>query len=108
VIKFHLDENVDHDIARGLRFRGIDVTTTEDAGLHRAPDPDHMAFGFHEGRVIVTHDVDFIRWHNHGVPHSGIVFSPQQQRSTKELLAFLILLHDAMTSEEMQGRIEFA
>ena len=51
-IRFHLDEHVDHDIATGLRTRGIDVTTTADAGLLRAGDEEHMAFALPEKRVI--------------------------------------------------------
>ena len=30
VIRYHLDENVDHAVAHGLRLRGLDVTTTTD------------------------------------------------------------------------------
>jgi hypothetical protein len=30
--------------AEGLRRRGVDVTTTTDAGLLGAGDPDHVAF----------------------------------------------------------------
>lgn len=37
-IRLHLDEHVDHEIATGLRTRGIDVTTTTDAGLLGADD----------------------------------------------------------------------
>ena len=43
-IRFHLDEHVDHDIARGLRHRGIDVTTTTDAGLLEADDAQHIVY----------------------------------------------------------------
>ena len=32
-MRFHLDEHVPHAIAEGLRRRGIDVTTTVEAGL---------------------------------------------------------------------------
>lgn len=32
-IQFHLDEHMDKAIAIGLRRRGIDVTTTPEAGL---------------------------------------------------------------------------
>lgn len=37
-MRFHLDEHVDHAIARGLRNRGIEVTTATDAGLLGASD----------------------------------------------------------------------
>ena len=37
-IKFHLDENVNPAIAKGLSGRGIDVTTTPEVGLIEAND----------------------------------------------------------------------
>ncbi len=43
-MRLHLDELVDHAIARGLRLRGVDVTTTTDAGLPRASDRGQLAY----------------------------------------------------------------
>ena len=43
-IKFHLDENVSNAIANGLRMRGIDVTTSPEAGLIGASDEQQLAF----------------------------------------------------------------
>ena len=53
-IRYHLDENVNHAIAHGLRLRGIDVTTATDAELLRATDEEHLAFAARTGRVLVT------------------------------------------------------
>ncbi|MGQ0635908.1 MAG: DUF5615 family PIN-like protein [Planctomycetaceae bacterium] len=64
VIRFHLDENVDQAVTRGLRERGIDATTTADAGLLGAPDNEHLDFVLREARVLMTHDPDFLRLHN--------------------------------------------
>ena len=58
-IRFHLDENVDHAIAYGLRRHGIDVTVTSEVGLLHAPDDEQLAFARDSARVIVTHDEDF-------------------------------------------------
>jgi predicted nuclease of predicted toxin-antitoxin system len=60
-MRFHLDEHVSHSIARGLRLRGIDVTTAADANLLTASDEDHLAYALRETRVIFTHDDDFLR-----------------------------------------------
>jgi hypothetical protein len=57
-IRFHLDEPVDPDVARALRKHGIDVTTTQEAGLRTRPDSDQLGFTREQGRVIVTHDAD--------------------------------------------------
>jgi Domain of unknown function (DUF5615) len=42
-IRFHLDENCDPRVAAGLRLLGVDVTTTQEAGLLRAPDDAQLA-----------------------------------------------------------------
>ncbi len=68
-IRFHLDEHCPHAIADGLRRFGIDVTTATDAGLPRAPDEEHPAFGMVEGRVVFTQDEDFLVWNASAVPH---------------------------------------
>ena len=60
-IRFHLDENVNSAIATGLRGRGVDVTTTREAGLIAADDEEQLKFAKSEGRVVVTHDDDFLR-----------------------------------------------
>ena len=69
-IKFHLDENVNPAIARGLRIRGINVTTTPEVGLRQTPDEDQLEFAKTEGRVLFPHDDDFL-----GVQtdHAGIL-----------------------------------
>ncbi|HEY3026906.1 MAG TPA: DUF5615 family PIN-like protein [Pyrinomonadaceae bacterium] len=59
-IRFHLDEHVDPAIATALRRAGIDVTTTNDAGLRTKDDEVHLNFARSEGRVIVTRDQDFL------------------------------------------------
>ena len=59
-IRFHLDEHVHPAIAAGLRRRGIDVTTTAEAGLIGRDDIDHVTFALAEGRVVYTNDSDFL------------------------------------------------
>ncbi len=79
MIRFHLDEHVANAIARGLRLRAIDVSTTVDAELQVAEDLAHIAYALAEGRVIFTQDDDFLRHHNAGATHAGIVYSKQRK-----------------------------
>ena len=60
-IRFHLDENCDPRIAAGLALHGVEATTTRQAGLLHASDEAHVAYALAQGRVIVTHDPDFLR-----------------------------------------------
>lgn len=107
-IQFHLDENVDHAVGHGLRLRGIDVTTSTDAGLIGATDEEQLAFAHRESRVLVTHDSDLLALHSAGIEHSGIVFCQIDARSIGSLVQHLCLIHDCLTAEEMAGEVEFA
>lgn len=84
-IRFHLDENVDHAVGVGLRRRGIDVTTASDSQLIGGSDLDHVEFALREGRVIVTHDADFLRIAHKGPAHAGIAFCRARDWSIGEM-----------------------
>lgn len=106
-IRYHLDEHIDFAVAQGLRRRGIDVTTTVDAGLLGADDPDQMAFALANGRVIFSSDPDFLRLHDQGVEHPGIVYCHQQSRSIGEMIRALELIWEILEPEEIRNRVEF-
>ena len=106
-IRFHLDEHVDPAIAVGLRRSGIDVTTTVEAALRTKDDAVHLAFANAEGRVIVTHDNDYLRFHAQGIQHPGMAYCPPQSRSIGYLIETLALMWEIMTPEEMRNRVEF-
>jgi predicted nuclease of predicted toxin-antitoxin system len=74
VLRFHLDEHVDHAIAIGLRKRGIDVTTTTEAGLLGSEDEAHIVFALREQRVIYTNDADYLAFAAESGQHAGIVY----------------------------------
>ena len=47
-IRFHLDENVPFAVAQGLKKRGINVTTTQEANLINANDLEQLNFANNE------------------------------------------------------------
>lgn len=106
-MRFHLDEHIDHAIAAGLRLRGIDVTTTTEANLVSAADPEHLAFAISENRVVVTNDTDFLRYHNQGIAHLGIVFVSRDQMRIGEVVHGLLLINACLSESEMRGHVEF-
>jgi predicted nuclease of predicted toxin-antitoxin system len=106
-IRFHLDEHVDPDIARALRRYGIDVTTTVEAELRALDDPDHLDFIRCEGRVVVTHDADFLRYASQNSDHPGIAYCQMGARSVGEIIRSLILIYEVLTPEEMAGHVEY-
>ena len=72
-LRYHLDENVPNAIANGLRLRGLDVTTSKDAGLLAATDDEQIEWAKQQHRAIFTTDDDFLRLASAGTEHAGIV-----------------------------------
>ncbi len=108
-IRFHLDQHVPGAIAHGLRQYGVDVTTTQQAGLQDADDSDHLAFALAEGRVLVTHDSDFIERHDKAEPDVAICYCPQTkyQRRASDLLQTVYLAYAYLAAGEMHGHVEY-
>jgi predicted nuclease of predicted toxin-antitoxin system len=106
-IRFHLDENCHRAVAEGLRRRGVDVTTTPEAGLMSATDEQQVAHAHSEGRVLFTQDRDFLRLHAAGVPHAGIAFAEKDTKSIGEIIQGLVLIWELLEPDEMATRIEF-
>jgi predicted nuclease of predicted toxin-antitoxin system len=106
-LRFHLDENVNGAVAHGLRLRGIDVTTTRDAGLIGATDEEHLAFAASQNRIVVTHDDDFLKLAGQFASHGGIVYSHPRHCSIGRLVHGLVALWRHRTQEAMRGHVEF-
>lgn len=107
MLRFHLDEHVDHAVARGLADRGIDVTTAASANLLSADDEAHVAFALREGRVIFTNDADFLRLAAHGISHAGIAYCAPGARSIGEIIRYLCLMSDCLSPSDAVEKIEF-
>jgi predicted nuclease of predicted toxin-antitoxin system len=107
VLRFHLDENVDHALAEALSRRGIDVTIPVEVGLSGVSDEEHLVFTFREGRVIITHDADFLRLASQNMQHAGIVYCHFGARTIGEMLRGLLLLSEFYGLDDMRGNIEY-
>ena len=107
MIRFHLDQHVAGRIAKALRRRGVDVTTAAGVGLQDAGDRDHLAYAHSEGRVIVTHDRDFLVLDSRSIPHAGICYCHPEDRTPQQIVDRLMLLHECYDQDEMKGRVEF-
>jgi predicted nuclease of predicted toxin-antitoxin system len=91
----------------GVRRRGIDVTTTPEAKLLGAADPEHLAFAVSEKRVLVTFDSDFLGSAKSGEQHAGIVNRFQGNSHIGEVIRGLELIWEVLEAEEMVGRVEY-
>jgi predicted nuclease of predicted toxin-antitoxin system len=106
-MRFHLDEHIPGALAAALRMHGHDVTTAADSQLLHADDQLHIEHALREGRILITHDRDYLSLNASGVAHAGIAYCHQQKYSVGQLLMMCLLLDECYTQEEMHQRIEY-
>jgi Domain of unknown function (DUF5615) len=58
MLRLLIDQDVDHDILRGLirRIPLLDAVTAFEIGMMKATDPQLLTWAAQEGRIVVTHD----------------------------------------------------
>jgi Domain of unknown function (DUF5615) len=95
-IRLYFDEDAaERAVITGIRDRGIDVLTVQEAGMASASDEEQLAYATSEGRTVYTLNVgDFCRLHAEylaaGKDHSGILVIPRQRYSVGEKIRRLI------------------
>lgn len=76
-LKYYFDAHLPTAVATQLRNKGVDVLRCQDIGLTQAGDPQHLEMATQQNRVLVTHDADFLRYHDEwqqdGKSHAGIM-----------------------------------
>ncbi len=105
-VSFYTDEHLPSAVVKGLRERGVDVLTATEAGLRGASDETHLAHARAANRVLVSHDVDFLRLHAAGAEHAGIAYGPQDL-PVGDIIRGLMLIVHVLESEEMINHVEF-
>ena len=101
-----MDQHVPAAVSDGLRRRGVDVLTAQEAGMYSAKDEEHLAFALSGGRVIFTQDSDFLRIHAAGFRHAGLVYA-HQQMPVGDVIRGLMLIVEVLGAEDMVGHLEF-
>ncbi len=70
----------------------------------RSDSPSECVY---EGRVIVTHDADFLRMDAAGAIHAGIVYLRPEKRPVGEMIRLLVLVWELLGPGEMRGHVEY-
>ena len=96
-------EYFDHTTSAS-RYRG---TTSKAAGLIGASDPEQLDYARREGRVLVTHDDDFLRIHAAGAKHVGIAYAHQKRLTIGQTVLALGALHRDESEESVAGHVKF-
>lgn len=106
-IRFYFDEHVPRAVAHGLRQRGVDVLTVQEAGRSGLPDSEQLAFATIQGRAVMTHDPDYLELAASGIEHAGITFCYSTKYQPGALLQALLMVHGAMSADEMRNHVEY-
>jgi hypothetical protein len=112
-IRYYFDEHLSSAAARGLRTRGIDVLTAAECGRLTVSDDDHLRFATADGRVVATHDEDFLvlaaDFLSRGEPFAGIAFCQpaRYQGKVGRLIQALVALHGRLTADDMRDHVEY-
>lgn len=105
-IRFYLDEHIPNAVTQGLRRRGVDVLTVQEAGRSGLSDFEQLAFAFNQQRMMITMDSDFLNLASQLIAHAGIAYA-NPTRSIGELIGSIMLLYDVLSREEVQNHVEF-
>ena len=106
-IRFYFDQHIPGAVARGLRRRGVEVLTAQEAGRCGDTDLTQLEFAYENEYVVVTFDSDFLALAASGVLHNGVAFCPATKYTIGELIYTLLLVHDVLDTDDMHNHIEF-
>ena len=110
-VSFYMDVHIPLAITTELRLRGVNVLTAQEDGAGQYGDSMLLDRASTEGRVLVTHDTDFLREaarrQDHLRPFAGIIFVPQLDITIGRTVTDLELCAKTSRPEEWISRVEF-
>jgi len=109
-IKIYTDEDIASGIAKALKRREFEVSTTPEHSNFELTDEGQLEFATSIGAAILTHNVkDFPRIHyefmEKGLSHKGIIVA--KQVSIGEVVRRLLRLAAELTAKDMENRLEY-
>lgn len=113
MLRLLIDQDLDHDILRGLmrRIPQVDAVTALEIGMGQASDPQLLTWAAHEGRVIVTHDRRTMPTHaadlmNEGENIAGLLVVPRSM-PLQQVIADLELMITCSENNEWVNVVRY-
>lgn len=112
-LRLYVDEDAsERAVVRGLRSRGFDLLTANEAGRLTLSDSEQLEYATQTERAIYTFNIrDFARSHRDVLAqegeHAGIIAIPEQRYAIGEKIRRLSELLLTIEAEEMKNQIEF-
>lgn len=106
-IRLYFDENVEVVVADQMRALGVECVTVRDLNLLGDTDINHLQRATNMGYVLCTYDMDYLRLHAQGVPHSGIIYARERVTSIGDWVNALKLICAVLIAADLQNNIEY-
>jgi len=103
-MRFLADENVASSVVENLRNAGHDVKDVKEEKLYGIADREILQLAVKEGRIIVTHDKDFIHVPSK-INHRGIVLLRLQNRVPKNVAETLLRVLKSSLARKIKNRL---
>jgi hypothetical protein len=98
------DENFSLALVKDLRGHGCSVLTAQEAGLVKKPDGHNWAWARRRGRILLTHDHDFVEeWRFPVKDGPGLAYLPQLMGAEAKLHAVRVLAGFARHGDPLMG-----
>ncbi len=106
-IRFYFDENVNPEVAKQLKQKGVEAVSVRDLQQLGDKDPNHLKRALEMGYVLCTHDQDFLIMNAEGIEHAGIIFAAYRGATVGGWVREILKIDQSLTAEEMVGQVKF-
>lgn len=114
MLRFLADENVNHDLVRGVLRRrpGLDIVRAQDVGLCATDDREILAWATKERRVLLTHDVNTVTRFaieriKRGEPTAGVFIIHQEGATLSAVIGDLLLIAECSDVDEWANQLQY-
>ena len=111
MLKAYADEHVHGGIVQALRVRGMDIDTVQDRGRDGTPDDELLVEAFHDQRIMLTNDTDFLALSAalaaRNEPFAPIFFWPQNRRRIGDVVRSVIRAATTLDYASACSRVHF-
>lgn len=105
----YMDVHVPRAITRSLIASGVDVTTAQEDGCARMPDPELLDRASSLGRILFSRDDDLlaeaVRRQRESIAFAGVVYAHQMRANIGQCIHDLHLLAECLLPAEAANSI---
>ena len=112
-LKFITDQNFRGEIVDSVNRRNnnIDIISVRDIGMEEAPDPEILEWAAHQGRVVLSHDVNTMRGDAYGRVIAGLpmpgLFLVIQDEPAGPIIQDILDVAESSFEGEWENRVEY-